>query len=82
MVFANLPPMMYTSRPKTKQARVYRTSLWKGLGTLLAGPLILKKGKVQYRHRFSVNGLPITSTLITKNSLFHHTMDLVHSLQI
>ena len=39
MVFANLPPMMYTSRPKTKQVRVYRTSLWKGLGTLLAGPL-------------------------------------------
>lgn len=47
MVFANLPPMMHTSHPKTKQVRVYRTSLWKGLGTLLAGPFEEGKGSVQ-----------------------------------
>ena len=47
MVFANLPPMMYTSRPKTKQVRVYRTSLWKGLWTLLVGPFEEGKGSVQ-----------------------------------
>lgn len=47
MVFANLPPMRYTSHSKTKQARVYRTSLWKGLGTLLAGPFEEGKGSVQ-----------------------------------
>ena len=47
MVFVNLPPMMYTSRSKTKQVRVSRTALRKGLWTLLVGPFEEGKGSVQ-----------------------------------
>lgn len=47
MVFANLPPMMYTSRSKTKQVRVSRTAQWKGLWTLTVGSFEEGKGSVQ-----------------------------------
>lgn len=47
VVFVNLLPMMYTSRTKTKQVRVSRTALWKGLWTLLVGPFEEGKGSVQ-----------------------------------
>lgn len=47
MVFVNLLPMMYTSRAKTKQVRVSRTALWKGLWTLLVRPFEEGKGSVQ-----------------------------------
>lgn len=47
MVFANLPPIMYTSQSKTKQVRISKTALWKGLWTLTVGLFEEGKGSVQ-----------------------------------